>query len=76
MTPSPVDATEWLTPREAATELRVHYRTVLEAVATDQLPHVRVGRAIRIPRAALEPWRATAGGGTCRRSPGPGSVAG
>jgi excisionase family DNA binding protein len=47
-------AAEWLTPREAASLLRVNYRTVLDACSTDQLPHVRVGRAIRIPLRALQ----------------------
>jgi excisionase family DNA binding protein len=50
----------WLTPAEAAELLRVHKRTIYDACAADQLPHVRVGRTIRIPRSALEVGRATA----------------
>jgi excisionase family DNA binding protein len=48
------DGPEWLTPAEAAELWRVHVRTVYDAVAAGELPHVRIGRAIRISRSALE----------------------
>jgi excisionase family DNA binding protein len=51
---SPANGHEWLTAREAAALLRVNYRTVLDAVHAGELPAVRVGRTIRIPRRALE----------------------
>lgn len=45
---------EWLTPAETADLLRVHKRTIYDACAAGELPHVRIGRAIRIPRRALQ----------------------
>jgi excisionase family DNA binding protein len=43
----------FLTPREAATRLRVSVWAVYDAVKAGTLPAVRVGRAIRIPRHAV-----------------------
>lgn len=43
----------FLTVAEAAQLLRVGRSAAYEAVRTGQLPSVRVGRNIRIPRAAL-----------------------
>jgi excisionase family DNA binding protein len=51
---SAVNGAEWLTAREAAELLRVNYRTVLDAVHAGELPAVRVGRAVRISRRALQ----------------------
>ena len=47
---------EVLTVDEVAALLRVDRKTVYEAVHRRQIPHVRVGRAIRIQRAAFEAW--------------------
>jgi excisionase family DNA binding protein len=45
------------TVEEAATFLRVNRKTVYEAVRSNQLPGVvRLGKAIRIGRAALREW--------------------
>ncbi len=40
---------EWQTPREAAERLGVGYRTVLDGCARDEIPHRRIGRALRVP---------------------------
>jgi excisionase family DNA binding protein len=42
-----------LTVEEAATVLRISRGSAYEAVRTGELPHVRIGRSIRVPRAAL-----------------------
>jgi excisionase family DNA binding protein len=48
---------EFLAPKEAAHELRVHVSAVYRAVERGQLPAVRLSEsgAIRIPRSALDP---------------------
>jgi len=43
-----------LTVEEAAEILKVSRGTAYEAVRTGEIPSVRVGRCIRIPRAALD----------------------
>jgi excisionase family DNA binding protein len=45
-----------LTVPEAAKLLRLGRNSVYELVACRQLPALRFGRAIRIPRASLEAW--------------------
>jgi excisionase family DNA binding protein len=42
-----------LTVEEAAEALRISRGSAYEAVRTGDLPHVRIGRTIRVPRAAL-----------------------
>ena len=43
----------FLTPKEAASRLRVSIWAIYDAVAAETLPAVRVGRSIRIPRHAV-----------------------
>lgn len=45
-----------LTVPEAARALGASKNTVYELVRTRQIPHVRIGTRIRIPKAALETW--------------------
>ncbi|MCZ7576347.1 MAG: helix-turn-helix domain-containing protein [Dehalococcoidia bacterium] len=45
-----------LTVPEAAQLLRISRNLAYELVARQQLPSVRLGRVIRIPRTALEAW--------------------
>lgn len=48
----------YLTPAEAAAELRVSTDTVLRVIASGDLPAIRVSqRVIRIPRPAFELFR-------------------
>jgi len=47
-----------LTMREAAAALHVSERTLWAWTKQRVVPHVRVGKTIRIPRAALEQWLA------------------
>ena len=42
-----------LTVGEAAKAFRISRGTAYEAVRTNEIPHVRIGRTIRVPRAAL-----------------------
>ena len=42
-----------LTVEEAAKVLRISRGAAYEAVRTNALPHVRIGRTIRVPRAGL-----------------------
>jgi excisionase family DNA binding protein len=49
---------QWVSVRQLAAMLRVSTSTVYQAVAAGEIPHVRVGNAIRIPvvyRARLDP---------------------
>ncbi len=45
-----------LTVKEAAKLLRISPNTCYELVAQGRLPHIRLGRVIRIPRHGLETW--------------------
>lgn len=54
MAPEDATAHETLTVEEAADVLRVGRRAVYKAVEVGQLPVLRVGRLLRIPRAALQ----------------------
>lgn len=47
---------ELLRPEEVATVLAVHRCTVFELLRTGNLPAVRIGRAVRVPRKALDRW--------------------
>ena len=45
-----------LTVQEAATLLRISRNLAYELVARGEMPAIRLGRVIRVPRAALEEW--------------------
>ena len=45
-----------LTVREAAKFLRIGRNLAYELVARGEIPSVRLGRVIRVPRTALEQW--------------------
>jgi excisionase family DNA binding protein len=47
---------ELLTVPEAAQLLRISRNLAYELVARQELPAIRLGRVIRIPRAALDEW--------------------
>jgi excisionase family DNA binding protein len=51
-----------LTVAEAARLLRISRNLAYELVAQGQLPHVRLGRVIRVPRRGLEQWIACQAG--------------
>ncbi|MDO8616486.1 MAG: helix-turn-helix domain-containing protein [Dehalococcoidia bacterium] len=51
-----------LTVREAAQLLRISRNLAYELVAQGHLPHVRLGRVIRVPRHGLEQWIARQAG--------------
>ena len=46
--------TEWLTVEEFRQQSRLGRNTVYNAIRTNQIPHVRVGRRILIPADSLE----------------------
>ncbi len=46
------ECVRWASVRELAAMLRVSTSTVYQAVAAEEIPHVRVGNAIRIPVAS------------------------
>lgn len=50
-----------LTVQELAQVLRVNRNTAYEAVRAGRIQHVRLGRAIRIPKAAVERFLAADG---------------
>lgn len=53
------DIPELLTVGEVAKALRIHPKTLYEAIRLQQIPGVvRIGRAIRISRTALNSWLA------------------
>ena len=53
-----------LTVQEAAELLHISRNLAYELVALGGLPHIRLGRVIRIPRHALETWIAEEAGVT------------
>ena len=59
-TPEPLD-TRILTATEAAQRLRVSPHVVYELVRRNEIPHVRVGRSIRLGSAVLDDWIANGG---------------
>lgn len=56
------DAQEMMTVREAAAYLRISKDLAYELIARNDLPHVRLGRVIRVPRFGLEQWIARKSG--------------
>lgn len=46
---------ELLSPEECRAYLRLGRSTMYELLRRDEIPHVRFGRCIRIPKAALRP---------------------
>lgn len=54
------ERTPYLTVSEAAHLLRVHPQVIYRMVNDGRLAHLRVGRNIRIPRAALDAETAAA----------------
>ncbi len=59
-----------LRAEEAAKLLSLGRSTVFQLMATGELPCVRIGRAVRIPRSALERW-VRERSGELRPIPGP-----
>jgi excisionase family DNA binding protein len=51
-----LDRHEMMTVTEAAAYLRVSRDLAYELVRRNVLPHVRLGRVIRVPRFGLEQW--------------------
>jgi excisionase family DNA binding protein len=51
-----------LTVEEAALVLRIGRNMCYELVRQGQIPHVRLGRLIRVPRSGLESWVARQSG--------------
>jgi len=51
-----------LTVEEAAGLLRIGRNTCYELIRQHQIPHIRLGRVIRIPRFGLEQWIAREAG--------------
>lgn len=47
---------EMMTVQEAAVYLRISRDLAYELIAGGELPHVRLGRVIRVPRFGLEQW--------------------
>lgn len=50
-----------LTVKEAAEALGISRPTAYEAIGTGEIPHIRIGRRILVPRVALEKLLAGAG---------------
>ena len=63
-----MEHTELLRPHEVQMLLRIGRSKVYEMIAQGELPVVRIGRAVRIPRRELERWIAehTLGGHSSR----------
>jgi excisionase family DNA binding protein len=53
---------DMMTVQEAAAYLRISKDLAYELVGRNDLPHVRLGRAIRVPRFSLEQWIARSAG--------------
>lgn len=56
-----------LTVPEAARLLGIGRNAAYDLIRRGELPHVRFGRTIRVPRSALEPWLLSAA--SARRVP-------
>jgi excisionase family DNA binding protein len=71
---TPTLAPALLTVPEGARFLALGRSKLYELIAAGELPVVRIGRAVRLPRAGLEAWvarqaeDATLGGGTRREA--------
>ena len=50
----PQDPRLVLTVKEVARLLGINKNSIYGAIARGELPHIRIGRSIRVPRAALE----------------------
>lgn len=48
------DLPEYLTPEDVAAYLGIGRSATYEAIRRGDLPHLRIGRLLRIPRAALQ----------------------
>ena len=54
LTPEPADGSaDFLTVAELAVIWRVSVRTLRRRLSAGQIPHIRVGRQVRIPRKAV-----------------------
>lgn len=62
---------DYLTAAEAATRLGISLRTARRRIADGSLPSVRIGRAVRIPAAALDLPLARPAGTAVREAVGP-----
>jgi excisionase family DNA binding protein len=49
-----MERTPYLTVDEVAKLLRIHPQSVYKMVSDGEMPHIRSGRKIRIPRTALD----------------------
>ena len=58
------EPTEWLTVEEFRQQSRLGRNSVYNAIRTNHLPHVRVGRRILIPADSLERLMKEANGNT------------
>jgi excisionase family DNA binding protein len=66
-----VSDADYLTAAQAAARLGLSLRTVRRRIADRSLASVRIGRAVRIPAAALEPPEARPVGAAARESVAP-----
>ena len=64
-------STQYVSVTELAARLSVSRQTIYTAIKDEELPHVRIGRAIRVSEEAVSVWIAS-GGATA----GSGNVAG
>src|SRR5450756_1744921 len=62
---------DYLTATEAASRLGISLRTVRRRIADGSLPSARIGRAVRIPTAALDLPVARPGGSAARETVAP-----
>ena len=62
---------DYLTATEAASRLGISLRTVRRRIADGSLPSARIGRAVRIPTAALDLPVARPGGSAAREAVAP-----
>lgn len=53
---NPITSNDLLTRDEAAEVLRVSLTTMSRIIGSGRLPHLRIGRAVRIPREALDAY--------------------
>lgn len=53
-TPAPLPPDELLTVEEAAAELKLHPQTIRALYRAGDLPVVRLGRIVRIPRSGID----------------------
>ncbi len=70
----PLDLPLVLTVEEAADVLRISRGSAYEAIRADEIPHVRIGRTIRVPRHALLSLLLFRSRSEREGAPGPGPV--